>query len=101
MKDNVRSKVLNLVSTRKGERPLAYNCQFGLDIQKLLFQNIGYVDYDEKIATKIEQTILKWIPEITKIKIDLETIENKYIFTITYAVSDEEDVVTLEFNIDA
>lgn len=87
---NAKSKLLNLLNTNKGQRILSNNCQFGIDLNKLIFQNINYSDYNEKIQSEITKEINLWIPQIKVVKIGLTTNENTLTIDIQISINQQD-----------
>lgn len=96
IKDNAKCKLINLLYTIKGQRILGQNCQFGLNLTKLLFENMNYENYQSSISKQIEKSVKKWIPEITETKIIIEKLQNSFIVTVNFKVNQKYDSVSLE-----
>jgi len=97
-KDQVKSNLLNLLLTNKGERP--FNPEFGADLKKILFDNITD-DLPSIISDLITTNISIFIPEIdySKVTVVTDIDENSLSVTVTYKlkVSGTSDQVTVEF----
>jgi len=97
-KDQVKSNLLNLVLTNKGER--IFNPEFGADLKKVLFDNITD-DLPSIISDLITTNISIFIPEIdySKVTVVTDIDENSLSVTVTYKlkVSGTSDQVTVEF----
>jgi hypothetical protein len=97
-KDQVKSNLLNLLLTNKGERP--FNPEFGADLKKVLFDNITD-DLPSIISDLITTNISIFIPEIdySKVTVVTDIDENSLSVTVTYKlkVSGTSDQVTVEF----
>ena len=81
IKEQVKSNLINLLLTEKGERVNEPN--FGVGLKKILFeQNINKEELEEKISFQINF----YIPEITLIAVNVGSIsdENKVFITISY-----------------
>ena len=100
-KDQIKSNLLNLLLTNKGER--VFNPEFGCDLKKALFENIT-----ENITALIENLIRTnvnfFIPEITISSIEVNeatdtnnpntiTVNIKYIINIPQT----PDQITVQF----
>jgi phage baseplate assembly protein W len=70
--DQMRTNVINLLSTKKGER--LYHIDFGTDLHRILFEQI--TDTGE-IESKIRSTLVSafdfWTPYVTLKALDIET----------------------------
>ena len=97
--ENAKNKILNLLHTRKGQRVLSQNCQFGIDLQKILFENIGYPDYLVKGVSELEKTIKFWIREIDQLTVTAKVVENKLELNINFSVGQQTDTIFLELNL--
>ena len=97
--ENVKGKILNLLYTRKGQRIISQNCQFGIDLQKMLFENLGYSDYAIKVSAEIERVIKFWIKEIDTVNVLINIVEHKLELNITFTVGQQSDNIFLEFNL--
>ncbi len=96
-KDQIKSNLINLLLTYKGERE--FNPEFGADLPRLLFDPL-----DEKLYKQIQNTILTsvatYIPEIilTDIEITPEADQNILYITISYQIklSGSKDTLNLQ-----
>jgi phage baseplate assembly protein W len=97
-KDQVKSNLLNLVLTNKGER--LFNPEFGADLKKVLFDNITD-DLYANISNKINTSISMFIPEIqsSSVTVNSDIDNNSVSVTIYYIlkVSGTQDQITVEF----
>lgn len=96
IKEQVKSNLINLLLTEKGERVNEPN--FGVGLKKILFeQNINKEELEEKISFQINF----YIPEITLISADAGSIndENKIYLTISYKFNSDgsTDALTTTF----
>jgi hypothetical protein len=96
--DQIKSNLINLLLTSKGER--LYNPDFGADLKSILFEGID----DTTLNTArnyIYTNVSTYIPDITIIKINIITEEdyNKISITVQYRLnlSGNADEVTIEF----
>jgi hypothetical protein len=97
-KDQVKSNLINLLLTDKGERIM--NPEFGADIRKSLFENITSPDLDT-LRVKIINAVSIFIPEIelTDVAIIPEFDYNSLNITISYRllISNSADQITVQF----
>jgi len=97
-KDQIKSNLVNLLLTDKGERIM--NPEFGADLRKSLFENMT-VDSTELLRIKIIDAINIFIPEVELGNIDIENDfdYNTLNVTVNYRlrISNEPDQVTVQF----
>ena len=99
-KDAVRSDLLHLLLTNKGER--LYLPDFGSDLKKYIFEPNDKITHDE-IKDNLNQNIKAYLPnlQINEIKFENMDIEEsiKVIlsFTITEGVFNSQDTVEITF----
>jgi phage baseplate assembly protein W len=97
-KDQIKSNLLNLLLTNKGERIMDPN--FGADIRGSLFDNIT-TDGLEIIRQKITTAINLYIPQITlsSVSIDSDVDRNTLNITINYIlnISGTADEINIQF----
>ena len=97
-KDQIKSNLINLLLTDKGERIM--NPEFGADLRKSLFENMT-VDSTELLKIKITDAINIFIPEIELGNIDVENDfdYNTLNVTVNYRlkISNNPDQVTVQF----
>jgi phage baseplate assembly protein W len=67
-KDQIKSNLINLLLTNKGERIL--NPEFGADLTRLLFEQSDE-DLYEKVRDQIFSSVSTYIPEVTLINIEV------------------------------
>ena len=98
-KDQIKSNLINLLLTDKGERIM--NPEFGADIRRSLFENITSPDLDT-LRIKIINAVNVFIPEIelTDVSIIPEFDYNTLNITISYRliISNSADQITVQFN---
>lgn len=98
-KDQIRSNLINLLLTDKGERVM--NPEFGADLRRSLFEGINE-DNDEIIRFKIINAVNTFIPEVTLTDIDINSNPdyNTLNITISYRlnISGASDQITVQFN---
>tara|TARA_R110000822_G_scaffold231559_1_gene363460 strand:- start:314 stop:721 length:408 start_codon:yes stop_codon:yes gene_type:complete len=86
IKEQVKSNLLNLLLTTKGERINQPN--FGIGLKHLLFES----DIDEEgIADILDQQIKTYIPEISILETKVEPMEDEHLLYI---------LITYRFNLD-
>ena len=86
IKEQVKSNLLNLLLTTKGERVNQPN--FGIGLKHLLFES----DIDEEgIANILDQQIKTYIPEISILETKVEPMEDEHLLYI---------LITYRFNLD-
>lgn len=97
-KDQIKSNLINLLLTQKGERVL--NPLFGSDLKRILFDPINS-STEENIRTTIIDSVSIYVPEIQIYDIIFDNaIDNNTInLTINYIIriSGEADQITIQF----
>lgn len=97
-KDQIKSNLINLLLTNKGER--LFNPEFGANIKKVLFEGITD-DTSELLRMLITTNVNIFIPEVEIINIivDLFKDENTISITLKYKIkiSGNEDQLTVQF----
>jgi len=97
-KDQIKSNLINLLLTDKGERIM--NPEFGTDLRKSLFDNMTDSS-SELLRLKIIDSINIFIPEIIlgEVKIEPNFDSNILDVTINYrlAISNIPDQITVQF----
>jgi phage baseplate assembly protein W len=97
-KDQIKSNLINLLLTDKGERIM--NPEFGTDLRRSLFENMTNLNSDI-LRLKIIDSINIFIPEIVlgEVKIEPNFDSNILNITINYrlAISNTPDQVTVQF----
>ncbi len=97
-KDQIKSNLINLLLTDKGERIM--NPEFGADLRRSLFDNITASSVD-LLRAKIIDAINIFIPEIELINVNIESDVdyNTLNVTIDYRlrISNTPDQVTVQF----
>jgi len=98
-KDQIKSNLINLLLTYKGERVL--NPQFGADLPRLLFEPINNETL-LKIENQIVTSVSTYIPEITitNIEITPDTDKNTIYVNIIYQLklSGTTDNIIIDFS---
>ena len=94
----IKSNLINLLLTAKGERVL--NPNFGCNIKKQLFENIN-AGTEQKVINSIIEAVNTFIPEIQllNIVVNPNTDFNAMDVTIDYKIiiSNTKDKVTIQF----
>jgi phage baseplate assembly protein W len=97
-KDQIKSNLINLLLTDKGERIM--NPEFGADVRRSLFDNITESN-NEILRLKIIEAINIFIPEIQLESVDIipDFDYNTLNITINYRllISNTPDQVTVQF----
>ena len=97
-KDQIKSNLINLLLTDKGERIM--NPEFGTDLRRSLFDNMTNLN-SEVLKLKIIDSINIFIPEIIlgEVKVEPNFDSNILDVTINYrlAISNIPDQVTVQF----
>ena len=97
-KDQIKSNLINLLLTTKGERVM--NPLFGCDLRKFLFEGITNSNLDS-LKNSLLNSIYIFIPEITVIDIILtpNTDYNLIDLTVDYLIniSQSPDKITVQF----
>jgi len=98
-KDQIKSNLINLLLTYKGERVL--NPQFGADLPRLLFEPINN-EILLKIENQIVTSVSTYIPEITitNIEITPDTDKNTIYVNVIYQLklSGTTDNIIIDFS---
>jgi phage baseplate assembly protein W len=98
-KDQIKSNLINLLLTYKGERIL--NPEFGADLPRLLFEVISDETYI-KIQDQIISSIATYIPEITLTNIEItpSVDKNSLYISISYQIklSGTSDNIIIDFS---
>jgi phage baseplate assembly protein W len=98
-KDQIKSNLINLLLTYKGER--IENPEFGADLPRLIFEQITPETF-EKIQNQIINSVTTYIPEIelTDIEINPDTDYNILYINISYIIklSGTKDNIIIDFS---
>jgi phage baseplate assembly protein W len=98
-RDQIKSNLVNLLLTYKGERVM--NPEFGADLPRILFEPINENTY-ELIQNQIISSTQLYIPEITVIDIEItpNTDENIIYVKIAYVIniSGTKDQIIIDFS---
>jgi phage baseplate assembly protein W len=98
-KDQIKSNLVNLILTNKGER--VFNPEFGADLKRVLFEGITE-DTVELVQNLISDAVRIFLPEITLVSVDVNVDDrdnNTITISINYYlnVSEEADQVVVQF----
>lgn len=98
-KDQIKSNLINLLLTYKGER--IENPEFGADLPRLIFEQITSETF-EKIQNQIINSVTTYIPEIelTNIEINPDADYNILYINISYLIklSGTKDNIIIDFS---
>jgi len=96
--DQIKSNLINLLLTNKGER--VFNPEFGMDLKKALFET-SVEDTYSYIQELIRTNINLFIPEVQIIEIQLLPDEDRNTISITVRyklkISGNSDEITVQF----
>ena len=96
--DQIKSNLINLLLTNKGER--LYNPEFGADLKTVLFEGITE-ETNTIIRTLINSNVALFVPEvtITNLNIIKDEDHNTISITIQYRIniSGRADEITVQF----
>ncbi len=97
-KDQIKSNLVNLLLTNKGER--MYNPEFGADLKRVLFEGITD-DITEIISNLIRSNVSIFIPEVTIVNVDVVKKEDTNTISVTVQyrinISGEANQITVQF----
>jgi phage baseplate assembly protein W len=97
-KDQIKSNLINLILTNKGER--VFNPEFGLGLRNILFEGLTD-DIIPRIQNLIAVGVNTFIPEIiiTETIVDLNKDNNRISITVNYRlrISGTADQITVQF----
>lgn len=101
--DQIKSNIINLLSTKKGERLM--QPEFGSGLQEVLFDNITENEYGTRVEDIIEDSFEFWLPYVTVENIDLnfnnELIDrNRVDITLQFRVGDDVSLNQVTFTIE-
>lgn len=100
--DQVKTNIINLLSTKQGERLM--QPEFGSGLYALLFEQMSD-DIEERIETVIEETVAKWLPyvNIEEIVIDVSNTNrdrNTIEISLTFSVGQNPQLNEVTFTIE-
>jgi phage baseplate assembly protein W len=96
--DQIKSNLINLLLTNKGER--IYNPEFGCDLKTVLFEGITE-DITYTIQNLITTNVNIFVPEVTISKVDVIKDEDHNTITVsvqyTINISGQASQITVQF----
>jgi phage baseplate assembly protein W len=94
--EQIKSNLVNLLLTNKGER--IFNPEFGCGLREILFEQVDSLTEDS-IRNTIISSVNIYVPDITINNIEIINSENTYIVTVKYIVniSGNPDQITVQF----
>lgn len=100
--DQVKTNIINLLSTKQGERLM--QPEFGSGLHALLFEQMTD-DIEERVETVIEETVAKWLPyvNIEEIVIDVSDTNrdrNRIEISLTFSVGQNPQLNEVTFTIE-
>jgi phage baseplate assembly protein W len=101
--DQIKSNIVNLLSTKKGERLM--QPEFGSGLQEALFENITEDDYGTKIENIINETFEFWLPYVTieNVELDFDNSlrdRNRVNMTLQFRVGEDINLNQVTFTIE-
>jgi phage baseplate assembly protein W len=84
--EQAKHNLKNLLLTMKGER-LAHP-EFGCDIHKLIFENIG-TDIPDRVEEMIKEAVDIWLPYISVDKTSTEQIDNRLNVDVNFSLKND------------
>lgn len=91
----VKSNIVNLLLTKKGER--LFNPEFGCDLHNILFENISQ-ETEAQVDAAVKDAINRWLPYVTIKKVQVINDPNKNTVLVQVSFSlrgDISDIVTI------
>jgi phage baseplate assembly protein W len=96
--DQIKSNLINLLLTNKGER--LYNPEFGADLKTVLFEGITD-DINDLIRTLVSNNVAIFVPEVTITNLDIIKDEDHNTISVTVQykinISGKADQITVQF----
>jgi phage baseplate assembly protein W len=101
--DQIKSNIVNLLSTKKGERLM--QPEFGSGLHEFLFENITENDYADKIENSIIETFEFWLPYVTieNVELDFDNSlrdRNRVNMTLQFRVGEDINLNQVTFTIE-
>ncbi len=95
----IKSNLVNLVMTRKGER--VFQPEFGTDLHELIFEQMDD-EFPGRVEAAIRAAVARWMPFliIDEIQISLDPDRNRTLVQITFSLRSNinvTDTVVVEF----
>lgn len=75
----IKSNVINLIMTRKGERPMEPT--FGCDIQNFVFEQMGDT-FNSAVDNAVRSSMTTWMPFLNVISVDVATDNDHNLTTV-------------------
>jgi phage baseplate assembly protein W len=96
--DQIKSNLINLLLTNKGER--VFNPEFGSDLRLVLFEGLNE-DIDNEIRSLITTNVAIFVPEVTITNLDIvqDKDNNSLSLSVQYRIniSNKTDQITVQF----
>jgi phage baseplate assembly protein W len=96
--DQIKSNLINLLLTNKGER--LYNPEFGADLKTAIFEGINN-DIEDLVKGLINSNVSIFVPEVTVTNINIVRNEDQNSISVTVQyrlnISGTADKITVEF----
>ena len=94
--EQIKSNLINLLLTDKGERVL--NPNFGCGLKKIIFEQID-PSTEDSIRDTIISSVNIYVPEVTINNIEISDYNNTYTVTVKYIIniSGNPDQITVQF----
>jgi phage baseplate assembly protein W len=96
--DQIKSNLINLLLTNKGER--VFNPEFGSDLRSALFEGLNE-DIDNEIRSLITTNVAIFVPEVTVTNLDIvqDKDNNSLSVSVQYRIniSNKTDQITVQF----
>ena len=95
----VKSNLINLLMTRKGER--VFQPDFGCDLHELLFTQMDE-EYEAEVQSAVQRAISTWMPFLTIVELEVvrDDARNKTLVKVTFALSNNTTItesIVVEF----
>ena len=84
--DQVKSNLINLLLTRRGERP--FQPEFGSELHSLIFTQMDE-EYDAAVQNAVQRSIAQWMPFllIVEMEVTRDDDRNRTLVKVTFAIS--------------
>ena len=97
--EQIKSNLINLLMTYKGER--LFQPEFGSDLHNLLFTQMD-AEYDSNVQLAIQQCVSQWMPFVTIAEVEVlrDDAHNKTIAKISFILNNNEnnlEAIMIEF----
>jgi len=98
--EQVKSNLINLILTRKGER--VHQPEFGSNLHELLFEQMDDDDFNSAVFTAIKRDVEVWMPFLSVRNTDIarDDARNKVVVKVEFSFTSDEtvtDSVVVEF----